>query len=78
MIDVGIERLTFAADALNVVIRELKLNCNEGNCKLIVICDGVNSLFADHTLVHREKREWESGPYFPDGDWMKNVAKVCS
>jgi len=80
VIDLGIERLTFAADALNVVIRELKLNCNEDRCKLMVVCDGVNSLFADHTLVHKEKKEWENGPYWPDGDWMKNVALVdeCS
>ena len=41
-----------------------------------VVCDGVNSLFADHTLVHREKKEWENGPYRQNGDWMKNVAKV--
>ena len=33
VIDIGIERLTFAADALNVVIRELKLNCNDDNCE---------------------------------------------
>jgi len=80
VIEVGIERLPFAADALNVVIRELKLNCNDGNCKLMVVCDGVNSLFADTTLVHREKRIWENGPYHPEGDWMKNVAQVdeCS
>ena len=80
VIDLGIERLTFAADALNVVIRELKLNCNEDRCKIMVVCDGVNSLFADHTLVHKEKKEWENGPYWPDGDWMKNVALVdeCS
>jgi len=80
VIEVGIERLPFAADALNVVIRELKLNCNEGNCKLMVVCDGVNSLFASTTLVHREKTEWKNGPYYPDGDWMRNVVKVdeCS
>ena len=47
IIDMGCERLAFAADALNIVIRELKLNCNEGNCKLMVVCDGVNSLFSE-------------------------------
>lgn len=36
VLDIGCERLTFAADALNVLIRELKLNCNDGNCKLMV------------------------------------------
>ena len=55
-----------------------ELNCHEGNFKLIVISNRVNSLFADHNLVHREKREWESGPCLPDGDWMKNVAKLFS
>ena len=34
-------------------IRELKLNCDEGACKLMVIVDGVNCLFSDFTLVHR-------------------------
>ena len=53
VIDIGCERLAFAADAVNVLIRELKLNCSAGNCKLMVVCDGVNSLFAEQTLVHR-------------------------
>jgi len=80
VLDIGCERLPFSADALNVIIRELKLNCNEGNCKMMVVCDGVNSLFADSTLVHKEKKAWVRGPYHPDGDWMQNVAKVdeCS
>jgi len=80
VINIGIDRLNFAADALNVVLKELKLNCNDDNCKLMVVCDGVNSLFSEKTLIHREKRFWEDGPYLEDGDWMKNVAKVdeCS
>jgi len=80
VLEIGCERLAFSADALNVVIKELKLNCNDGNCKLMVVCDGVNSLFADHTLVHKEKKEWEHGPYLAGSDWMANVAKVdeCS
>jgi len=78
VLNVGIERLPFSADALNVVIRELKLNCNNGNCKLMIVCDGVNALFADTTLVHKEKTKCMHGPY--DAEWMQNVAKVdeCS
>jgi len=80
VIDMGCERLAFAADALNIVIKELKLNCNDGNCKLMVICDGVNALFSEQTLVHKEKKEWKNGPYYPDHDYVKNSAKVdeCS
>jgi len=82
VIDVGCERLPFAADALNVLIRELKLNCIANNCKLLVVCDGINSLFADHTLVHREATVWKKGPYYtgPGLEWAKNCVKVdqCS
>jgi len=80
VVDLGCDRLNFAADAFNVLIRELKLNCNAGNCKMMVMIDGVNALFADHTMIHKEKRHFERGPYPIDGDWMKNIAKVddCS
>jgi len=76
VIDMGCERLAFAADALNIVIRELKLNCNDGNCKLMVVCDGVNSLFTDQTIVHKEKSEWKNGPYHALSDYIRNSAKV--
>jgi len=65
VINLGCDRLAFAADALNVVLRELKLNCNEGNLRLMVVCDGVNSLCTEYTLVHREKTRFEAGPYKP-------------
>jgi len=83
VLEVGCERLPFAADALNVLIRELKLNSSAGNCKLMVVCDGVNSLFSESTLVHREKKVMEKGnKHFlkPTGDWMRHAAKVdeCS
>ena len=76
VIDMGCERLAFAADALNIVIRELKLNCNDGNCKLMVVCDGVNSLFTEQTIVHKEKPEWKNGPYHAVSDYIRNSAKV--
>jgi len=80
IIDLGCERLNFAADALNVVIKELKLNCNAGNCKLLVTIEGVNTLFTEYTMIHKLKSSWEPGPYPADGDWMNNRAKVdeCS
>ena len=78
VIDVGCERLPFAADALNVLIRELKLNCIANNCKLLVVCDGINSLFSERTLVHREATVWKKGPYYtgPGLEWAKNCVKV--
>jgi len=54
VVDFGIERLNFAADALNVVMRELKLNSSNGNCKLMVIVDGVNVLFSPYTLLNKD------------------------
>jgi len=80
IIDLGCERLNFAADALNVLIKELKLNCNAGNCKLLVTIEGVNTLFTEYTMIHKLKSSWEPGPYPEDGDWMRNRAKVeeCS
>jgi len=83
VLEVGCERLPFAADALNVMIRELKLNSSEGNCKLMVVCDGINSLFSGHTLVHKEKRRKERGnKHFlkPTGNWLPNCVPVdqCS
>ena len=54
MVEFGIERLNFSADALNVVLRELKLNSSNGNCKLMVIVDGVNVLFSPYTLLNKD------------------------
>ena len=33
--------------------RELKLNCNAGNCKLLVTIEGVNTLFTEYTMIHK-------------------------
>jgi len=80
VINIGCERLTYAADALNVVIKELKMNCNDSNCKLMVVCDGVNCLFADHTLVNKENPMWKPRKYVDWQDWRSEVALVdeCS
>jgi len=76
VVDLGCERLVFAADAFNVLIRELKLNCNEDNCKLMVLVDGVNCLFSEHTFVHRERRIFEKPKYKYYEDWKSLNATV--
>ena len=37
-----------------MVLRELKLNSSNGNCKLMVIVDGVNVLFSPYTLLNKD------------------------
>ena len=37
VVDLGIERLNFAADAMNVVLRELRANASDGAIKLLVV-----------------------------------------
>lgn len=80
IIEMGCERLAYAADALNIVIRELKLNCNDGNCKLMVVCDGVNSLFSETTLVNKDRKMWKTGPFNRGSHWIRGCVKVdeCS
>jgi len=76
VVDVACERLNFAADAMNVVMKELKLNCNDGNAKLLVVVDGVNSLFCDLTMVHRTERVWKHGPYTKWKYWQEGRLQV--
>ena len=93
VVDLGIERLPFAADALNVVLRELRINSTEANCKTLVVCDGVNSLFSTSTLLNKDHTTMMKGPYgkrrtgqhprtqTPEAkEWMRNLATVdeCS
>lgn len=59
VVDVACERLNFAADAMNIVMKELKLNCNDGRAKLLVCLDGVNSLFCEKTMIHRTNTQWK-------------------
>ena len=63
-----------------LTLRELKLNCNDGNCKLMVVCDGVNSLFSETTLVNKDRKMWKTGPFNPGSHWIRGCVKVdeCS
>lgn len=89
ILDLGIERLPFAADAMNVLLRELKINATEGNCKLLTVIDGVNCLFSHKTLVNKDNTKHMNGPYgkrrigqhprtqTPEAkEWMSNLASV--
>jgi hypothetical protein len=78
---------------MNVVLRELRLNASAGNCKLLVVCGGVNTLFSSSTLVNKDHTKRMKGPFgrrrvgqhprvqSPEAkEWMKNLASVdeCS
>ena len=56
------------------------MNCNDGNCKLMVVLDGVNSLFSEQTLVNKDRKMWKTGPFNPGSHWIRGCAKVdeCS
>lgn len=89
VLDLGIERINFAADAMNVLLRELRINSTEGNCKLLVVCDGVNVLFSPYTLVNKDHKIYFKGPFHKRRigqhpriqtqeakEWMRNLASV--
>jgi hypothetical protein len=51
----GVDRPPFAADCLNVLLKELVGQANEGKCKLAVMADGINAIFCPNTLIHKEQ-----------------------
>ena len=65
VVSVGVERPKFAADALGVLLRELRLHSSAGACRLAVLMDGVNCLFAETSLVVRDRPRWGFGPFTP-------------
>ena len=50
----GIDRPPFAADCLNVLLKELGTSAAEGKCRVALLLDGVNALFSPFTLIHKE------------------------
>jgi len=89
VVDLGIERLNFAADAMNVVLRELRANASDGAIKLLVVVDGVNCLFSPYTLLNKDHTTRFLGRKGPrrrgqhprvetqeSKEWMSNLAKV--
>ncbi len=55
MVKFGIDRPRFSADCLNVLMKELKLNCQNGLCKhpVMTILDGINTIFEERTGVSK-------------------------
>jgi len=50
----GIDRPPFAADCLNVLLKELDASAAEGKCRVALLLDGINALFSPFTLIHKE------------------------
>ena len=50
----GIDRPPFAADCLNVLLKELCISASEGKCRVALLIDGVNALYSPFTLLHKE------------------------
>jgi hypothetical protein len=55
VIQTGLDRPRFSADCLNVLMKELKLNAQDGWNKhpIIVLIDGINGLFEERTGVSK-------------------------
>ncbi|KAH7644315.1 28s ribosomal protein s29 [Dermatophagoides farinae] len=59
IIDHGINRIKHASDCMAVLLKELKLNSAQGNCRLLIVADKVNAFyelsrlrFPDRTFVN--------------------------
>ena len=50
----GIDRPPFAADCLNVLLKELDTSAAEGKCRVALLLDGINALFSPFTHIHKE------------------------
>jgi len=62
----GINRPKFAADCLCVLMKELQINSEEGNCKMALFVDGVNVLFERRTNINRTlPTKLPRGPFKP-------------
>jgi hypothetical protein len=59
----GLERPKFAADCLNVLLKELRANSSEGACKVSVVVDGINVLFEETSMVCKDWPSWRPGIY---------------
>lgn len=57
IINLGIERIKYACDIIDVLFIELKEACTAGRCKVLVAIDGFNAFFAEHTQIKDELKQ---------------------
>lgn len=55
IVDHGINRIKHASDCMAVLLKELRLNSEKGNCRLMVVADKVNALYERSTLLFPDK-----------------------
>jgi len=63
LVEHGLDRPKFVADAFLCLLQELKAHSREGGCKLAVTFDGVNALFNETSMAHRELENFRSRQY---------------
>lgn len=59
VLETGLNRPRFAADCLNVLLKEIKLNIQDGWNKhpVMILVDGINVIFHEKTLVQKTKEK---------------------
>ena len=57
IIDFGISRVKYACDVITVLLDELKQASIADKCKILVVIDGFNAFFSNHTRIKNEMRE---------------------
>lgn len=55
IVEHGISRIKHASDCMAVLIEELKLHSAKGNCKLLIVCDKVNSFYEPSRLLFPDR-----------------------
>ncbi|XP_011300119.1 28S ribosomal protein S29, mitochondrial, partial [Fopius arisanus] len=56
LIDLGVTRIKYACDIIDVLLEELRISCTSGKCKVLVVIDGFNSFLGDDTEIRVENR----------------------
>ncbi|XP_033214723.1 28S ribosomal protein S29, mitochondrial isoform X2 [Belonocnema kinseyi] len=58
MVDFGINRIKFASEVIMTLMAELKQASIAGKCKMMVVIDGYNAFFANHTRIKNEQKKF--------------------
>ena len=55
IVEHGINRIKHASDCMAVLLKELKLNSEKGNCRLLVVADHVNAFYEPSNLLFPDR-----------------------